>query len=136
MKKTGRRMLVVMALLGLVFLSSCSAEKKETVPVVTVKEETVFRAENAQGSSVDAFFNETDGVWYLAVPSSWDLSEVKIYYPGQVTETEKGELDQTTSSISGAFESSLIQNTPIAMHIIAIKKVIPIDIANFSILYC
>lgn len=99
-------MLVVMALLGLVFLSSCSAEKKGTVPVVTVKEETVFRAENAQGSSVDAFFNETDGVWYLAVPSSWDLSEVKIYYPGQVTETEKGELDQTTSSISGAFSKS------------------------------
>ena len=96
-------MLVVVALIGLAFLSACSVENKEAVPVVSESEEAAFRAENAQGSSVDAFFNETDGVWYLAVPSSWDLAEVKLCYSGRVTETEKGQLDQTTCSISGAF---------------------------------
>ena len=63
-------------------------------------------AENRQGGSVDAFCSESDGVWYLVVPSSWDLTELTLYFSDEITETETGELNQRKNSVSGAFAKS------------------------------
>lgn len=103
-KKYG--VLSILLLICLILCSACGNRNKENVSEKDENAGFSCFAENPQGGSVQAFFNESDGTWYLVVPSSWNLTELDLRYTGQVTESEKGELNQKASSVSGAFGKS------------------------------
>lgn len=104
MKQSKCLMLTVVLLLCVLSLTACGVRKPEDQP----QGQAVFScsAVNGQGSTVRAFFRESDGVWYLAVPSHWNLAEVELRYTGEVLETDVGVLNRAASSISGAFDGS------------------------------
>lgn len=105
MKQKNYRKMSILLCTCLLLLNACG--RKQTEPEVTAEDERAFCwAENGQGGSVDAFRSESDGIWYLAVPSSWDLTELDLHFSEKMTETEKGELDHRKTSVSGAFTKS------------------------------
>lgn len=107
MRRKKCQLLTILLLVCLLLLSACGSRQKEhdSQSMAGEAEKVGFSCSgvNAQGSSVEAFRSESDGVWYLMVPSSWNLAEMELHCSGQVLETDQGELNQKTSSISGAF---------------------------------
>lgn len=104
-KKSQLPAILLLLLVCLLFLSACGEQKKNNSDEAGEAEKTSLfcNGVNAQGSSVQAFRNTSDGVWYLMVPSSWNLAEMELHCYEKIQETERGELSQETSSISGAF---------------------------------
>ena len=88
----------VLLLFCLLCLTACGPEDP-----IRGQEGFSLSAADGQGSTVRAFFSESDGSWYLAVPSGWDLAKVELRYTGQVLETDSGLLNRDTSTITGAF---------------------------------
>ena len=87
----------VLLLFCLLCLTACGPEDP-----IRGQEEFSLSAADGQGSTVRAFFSESDGSWYLAVPSGWDLAKVELRYTGQVLEADSGLLNRDTSTVSGA----------------------------------
>ena len=63
-------------------------------------------AVNGQGESVRGFFAESDGSWYIPVPSHWNVAEVELRCTGTVTAASTGVLNQTAGAVSGPFAGS------------------------------
>ena len=102
------RIFAIFLFLCVLILTACEDREPDGKQTLPTAEQDSFScsAVNRQGSTVRAFFRESDGIWYLAVPSYWDLAEVELRYSGKVVGTGSGVLDQTSASISGAFARS------------------------------
>lgn len=74
--------------------------------LMTQKSQSGFscHAYDAQGKILRGYQSEVDGGWYLFVPSTQDISEIRLHCTGQVTETSGGLLDQNV--ITGGFRNS------------------------------
>lgn len=58
---------------------------------------------DAQGEVIQGYHRPEDGNWYLFVPSTQQISELEIYYEGDITEVSSGNLNKEALTISSAF---------------------------------
>lgn len=113
MKQKNVRILTAVFLICMVLMSACGNpdpdDHQETV--VTEPEEAEeadfsCSAVNEQGQAVYPFLRESDGIYYFAVPSSWELTQLQIRFSGHVAETRSGALNQEEKRVTGAFAKS------------------------------
>lgn len=61
---------------------------------------------DARGEKIYGFEREEDGNWYLFVPSMQQISDIVLYYEGNVTEVSAGTNDEKADTVVGAFAKS------------------------------
>ncbi len=59
---------------------------------------------DGQNHVINGFWSDRDGIWYLFVTSSQDVSETNLYYTGTICETSAGVLDTEAGMVQGAFQ--------------------------------
>lgn len=59
---------------------------------------------DANGNTINAYYSEKDDCWYLFVPSTVKLSELKLQLEGDISAVSAGTYDSADGSLAGAFE--------------------------------
>jgi hypothetical protein len=107
-RQSKKSILPVLSLVCLLLLSACGSwlsDPRQTLPQGS-GDGFACTAVDGQGSVVRGFFREEDQVWYLVIPSSWDLEELKLQCGGEILHADAGVVDQASGSVSGAFSRS------------------------------
>ncbi len=98
----------IVLIAAFILLASCTAEKAEQdaekAEQDTTKQEFSCYTVDEQGEIIQGFFRESDYTWYLFVPSVEDISNIELYFTGNVENTSEGEINR--NKISGAFSKS------------------------------
>lgn len=90
--------------LSVLALTGCS-EKTETRTEPEAEKFSCYTLD-ARGEKIYGFEREDDGNWYLFVPSMQQISDVVLYYEGNVTEVSAGTNDEKADTVVGAFAKS------------------------------
>lgn len=63
-------------------------------------------AYDADGKKLQGFWDEEDGQWYLFVPSTVSLADMKLHFTGSMETASAGVLDKEAGTVTGAFAQS------------------------------
>lgn len=115
-KKIPRALGLSLLIASAMNISACTAPAEVTVEKEasetggsekSVSQEAVsFFATNAQGERLEGIRSETDGNYYLFVPSTQKISEIVVHYEGNVSGVSAGKLEEKETSIAGAFKDN------------------------------
>lgn len=108
MKQSKCRLLGVFLLLCLLSLTACGDVAPDSQQALPPAQQGDFScsAVNGREGAVRGFFRESDGIWYIAVPSHWNVAEVELRYTGEVVAASSGVVDQAAGAVSCAFAGS------------------------------
>lgn len=109
MLRSKNRILAFLVCICALLLSACTEPRPDDrqEPTSEVQQESFScSAVNGQGQTVRAFFAEADGLWYLAIPSSWDPAEVELRCSGAVIQTGSDTGASFPASMTGVFAKS------------------------------
>lgn len=93
-----KKQIVFLSLFFFVFiLAICTKNSADAFQVYAVDE---------AGEKIYGFERDSDGITYLFLPSTLELSDVVIHYAGNVKSVSKGDLDIEMGTVSNAFAAS------------------------------
>jgi len=104
-KQTGFRYLLVLFLIGSVF-GGCDQIQATRMESKTGNESAeTFKCYfvDSSGKTINGFWNKQNEKWYLFIPSGQLISEISLYYIGDIAECSEGELNREEREIQGAF---------------------------------
>ncbi len=93
-----------------VIIAAFCAFSSFTMPGGVVATENVEMAQpfavsvvDTNGSVIQGYHSPEDGIWYIFLPCSENIANIRVKYTGNVVATSKGTLEPEAAVISGAF---------------------------------
>ena len=95
-------------------LAGCGSEEKvkntesttANCTVAPIDEEFFCHTLDQNEKLLEGYYRAKDGIWYLFVPSVQNISEMPLYYTGDIVAASVGNLDKETSVITHAFSEN------------------------------